>query len=72
MGSPMVSLVWECDVIMSIVGYQYGEPYGQQECDVIMSIVGYQYGEPYGQSSVGMGCHHVDCRVPLWEALWSV
>ena len=25
----MVSLVWECDVIMSIVGYQYGEPYGQ-------------------------------------------
>ena len=29
MGSPMVSLVWECDVIMSIVGYQYGEPYGQ-------------------------------------------
>ena len=27
--SPMVSLVWECDVIMSIVGYQYGEPYGQ-------------------------------------------
>ena len=29
MGSPMVSLVWECDVIMSIVGYQCGEPYGQ-------------------------------------------
>ena len=29
MGSPMLSLVLECDVIMSIVGYQYGEPYGQ-------------------------------------------
>ena len=29
MGSPMVSLVWECDVIMSIVGYQNREPYGQ-------------------------------------------
>ena len=27
MGSPVVSQ--ECDVIMSIVGYQYGEPYGQ-------------------------------------------
>ena len=26
--SPTVSLLWEC-VIMSIVGYQYGEPYGQ-------------------------------------------
>ena len=25
----MVSLVWECDVIMSIVGYHYGKPYGQ-------------------------------------------
>ena len=56
MGSPIVSLVWECDVIMSIVGYQYGRPMVSLvlECDVVMSIVGYQYGEPYCQSSVGM------------------
>ena len=25
----MLSLVLECDVIVSIVGYQYGEPYAQ-------------------------------------------
>ena len=48
----MVSLVWECDVIMSIVGTSIGSPMVSLvwECDVIMSIVGYQYG----QSSVGM------------------
>ena len=34
MGSPMVSLVLECDVIMSIVGYQYGEPYGQSSVGI--------------------------------------